>query len=75
MEINFDLLEKDIFGFLDDGKIMVLATSCHDLVTARNMSCIIIKNKIYFQTDKTFLKYKQIIENPNVALCVDNIQI
>ncbi|AZO94888.1 hypothetical protein [Halocella sp. SP3-1] len=30
---------------------------------------------IFFQTDKRFLKFKQLEKNPNVALCVDNIQI
>lgn len=75
MDINFNLLEKDIFRLLGDKKIMVLATSYKDKVTARNMSCIIINKKIYFQTDKTFLKCYQMSKNHNVALCVDNIQI
>lgn len=75
MDINFNLLEKEIYSLLGNKKIMVLATSSENIVTARNMSCIIINKKIYFQTDKTFLKFKQILENPNVALCVDNIQI
>lgn len=75
MEINFNLLESEIFSLLGNKKVMVLATSSKNIVTARNMSCVIINKKIYFQTDKTFLKFKQILENPNVALCVDNIQI
>lgn len=75
MEINVGSLEKEIFSILGDKKIMVLATYCENKVTARNMSCIIINRKIYFQTDKTFLKYKQILKNPNVALCLDNVQI
>jgi uncharacterized pyridoxamine 5'-phosphate oxidase family protein len=54
---------------------MVLATSYQDKVTARSMSCIIINRKIYCQTDKTFLKHNQMVKNPNVALCLDNIQI
>lgn len=75
MEINFNLLENEVFGLLSDKKIMVLATSYEDRVTARSMSCIIINKRIYFQTDKTFLKYRQMAKNHNVALCVDNIQI
>jgi uncharacterized pyridoxamine 5'-phosphate oxidase family protein len=39
------------------------------------MSCIIYQNKIFFQTGTDLIKYKQICENNNVALCVDNIQI
>lgn len=75
MEINYKLLEKEIYDFLGDKKILVLATSSENRVTARNMSCIVIDNKVCFQTDKTFLKYEQILNNPNVALCADNIQI
>lgn len=75
MEINFDLLENEIFHLLGDKSILVLATSYENRVTARSMCCIVINKKIYFQTDKTFLKYEQIINNPNVALCVDSIQI
>lgn len=75
MEINYNLLEKEIFDLLGDKKIMVLATCSENRVTARNMSCLILNRKIYFQTDKTFLKYNQILKNPNVALCIDNIQI
>jgi general stress protein 26 len=75
MEINFNLLEKEIFSLLGDKKIMILATSWEDKVTARSMSCVIINRKIYCQTDKTFFKCSQIAKNPNVALCIDNIQI
>lgn len=75
MKLNFISLQTEIFKLLGNKKIMVLATSYDNRVTARSMSCIILNNKIYFQTDKTFLKYQQILNNPNVALCIDNIQI
>ena len=75
MELNFIEFQREIFELLGDKKIMVLATSSDNRVTARNMSCVIMDQKIYFQTDKTFLKYDQILNNPNVALCTDNIQI
>lgn len=54
---------------------MVLATSLNNIVSARMMSIIIRKGRLYFQTDKTFRKYHQISKNRNVALCVDNLQI
>lgn len=54
---------------------LVLATSYQNNVTARSISCIIINNKILFQTDRNFNKFHQIQHNPNVALCKDNIQI
>lgn len=56
-------------------KKMVLSTSLNDVVTSRTMSIIVLDSKLYFQTDKTFKKYAQIKGNPNVALCIDNIQI
>jgi uncharacterized pyridoxamine 5'-phosphate oxidase family protein len=31
--------------------------------------------KIYFQTSKTSIKYSQLAQNPNVALCGSNAQI
>lgn len=54
---------------------MVLSTSLNDVVTSRMMSVVLINKKIYFQTDRTFRKYRQLKENPRVSLCVDNMQI
>lgn len=56
-------------------KKMVLSTSLNDIVTSRTMSIVILNRKLYFQTDNTFRKYNQLKSNPQVALCVDNIQI
>lgn len=39
------------------------------------MSVIIFEGEFYFQTDKNFRKYNQIKNNPNVALCCDNISV
>lgn len=54
---------------------MVLSTSLDNLVTSRMMSVLALDGKLYFQTDRTFRKYDQLIGNPQVALCIDNIQI
>ena len=59
----------------DKGKTMVLSSSENDKVTSRMMSVVCIEGQFYFQTDKTFRKYHQLISNPHVALCIDNIQI
>lgn len=56
-------------------KKMVLSTALNDVVTSRMMSVIHLNNQLYFQTDHTFRKYYQLKGNPNVALCIDNIQI
>ena len=57
------------------GKTMVLSSSLNDKVSSRMMSIVCINGLFYFQTDKTFRKYNQLISNPNVALCTDNIQV
>lgn len=36
------LIKEEVFNLLGENKIMVLATSCRNRVTAKNMSCIII---------------------------------
>lgn len=75
MNIDFERLKDEVMELLRNKKVAVLATSSSDRVTARSVSYVVLNSRIYFQTDKTFLKYKQIIKNPNVALCIDNIQI
>ncbi len=75
MKLNYNELENEILELLTKSHTMVLATCLNNKVSARNMSCIVVDKKIYFQTDKNFLKFKQIDSNVNVALCIDNIQI
>lgn len=60
---------------LGTNKKMVLSTSLGEVVTSRTMSIIIFQEKFYFQTDKTSRKCRQIKDNCNVALCIDNIQV
>lgn len=64
--------------FLSDfgkGRTMVLSTSAEQTVSSRMMSVVLIDGLFYFQTDCTFRKYRQLSQNPNAALCIDNIQI
>lgn len=75
MDLNYNVTREEVYNQLGNSKVMVLATSYEDRVTARHMSCIMMNRKIYFQTDKYFLKTQQILKNQMVALCVDNIQI
>jgi uncharacterized pyridoxamine 5'-phosphate oxidase family protein len=74
-EINYDILKDEAIQFLGAQKFLVLATSFDDRVTARTMGYINKGLTIYFQTDRNFLKVKQIEKNPNVALCGANVQI
>ncbi len=58
-----------------NGRKMVLSTSADNVVSSRMMSVIQMDGVFYFQTDMTFRKYTQLLRNPHVALCIDNIQI
>ncbi len=75
MDLKYNVMMDEVFNQLGSNKVMVLATSFEDRVTARNMSCIMMDHKLYFQTDKRFLKTQQMLKNQKVALCVDNIQL
>lgn len=74
MELIYEELEREIKNILGESKTMVLATCADDRVTARMMSCVFDGIIIKFQTDMNFIKVKQILKNPNVALCYNNIQ-
>ncbi len=55
--------------------IMTLSTCAENRVTSRSMSMIRIDGKFYCQTDEAYLKFKQVSENPNVAICWKNFSI
>ena len=75
MCVIFEDKLDDFFKEFKAGRKMVLSTSYDDYVTSRMMSIIQKDGNFYFQTDKTFRKYNQLIHNKHVALCIDNIQI
>jgi uncharacterized pyridoxamine 5'-phosphate oxidase family protein len=75
MELDYQIELGKIYTTIGEYKIMALATSSKNHPTVRLMSCIVYENKIFFQTGTDLIKYKQICENNNIALCVDNIQI
>ena len=64
-----------MFEMLGDWKIMALASSLNDYVMVRNVSCLFYDEKIYFKTDKNFRKTKQLLENPQVAVCWSGVQV
>lgn len=66
---------KEFYKSFGKGRIMVLSTSDNNKVSSRMMSVVQIDGRFYFQTDINLRKYQQIINNKNVALCIDNIQI
>ena len=74
-QLNFEIELEKVFKQIGKSKFAVLATSSQNKPTARTMSIVFFDNKIYFQTSNEYEKYKQILENNNVALCIGNMQI
>lgn len=75
MKLNYEEEKNKALKNLDKEKHLVLATSQNNHVTTRSISHIVMNDKIYFQTDKNFIKVKQIRDNKKVALCSNNINI
>lgn len=73
--MEFQTAVEQFYQKLGRKKIMALATSLNDHVMVRNVSVIIHEGKILFKTDKNFRKTKQLIENPQVAICYWGVQI
>ena len=55
--------------------VMVLSTCADNRVTSRSMSVTVIGGRFYCQTNKDYLKCRQIAQNPNVALCFGRFTI
>ncbi len=73
--MDWGLATIQMYDKLGKKRIMALATSLNDHVTVRNVSVIIHEGRILFKTDKNFRKTKQLLENPNVAICYWGVQI
>jgi general stress protein 26 len=61
--------------FLEAHNYMSLATSHNDKVTVRTVTYVSDGMNIYFLSCQHHTKCVQIEANPNVAACIDNIQI
>ena len=70
-----DFTKEKILDFISNMGVCVLATGANDIITARNISVVNDGFDVYFNTDKIFTKYKQIVSNKNVAFCKDNYQM
>ncbi len=64
-----------LWGFIGTHGVMTLSTCSQNRVTSRPMSVVVINGKFYCQTDESYLKCRQIRENPNAALCYQNFSI
>ena len=73
--MNFTEAKQYLFDKLAPSKIMALASSVHDYVMVRNVSCLIYNDAIYFKTDKNFRKTQQLFKNNRVAMCFNGTQV
>lgn len=73
--LDYEKTKEDALCLLEKKKHLVAATSLNGRVTARSMSHVVLGEKVCFQTDVKMLKYRQLQENPRIALCIDNIQV
>lgn len=72
---SFDEKLPELWKKIGTHGIMTLSTCSANRVTSRPMSMIVTDGRFYCQTDKTYLKYRQISENQNVAVCHKNFSI
>ncbi|HQA60830.1 MAG TPA: pyridoxamine 5'-phosphate oxidase family protein, partial [Tepidanaerobacteraceae bacterium] len=62
-------MEK-VLQFLRDSKVFYLATVDGDKPQVRPFGVVsVIDGKLYIQTSKAKEVYKQMIQNPNIAIC------
>lgn len=66
---------QSLYKRLGTHSIMVLSTEGEGRISSRQMSVVICKGKFYFQTDKSYLKCRQLSVNPRAALSVNNYSI
>lgn len=74
-QIEYRQAEIEISNALTAASTIVLATGAGSRITARTMSPVNVGLDVFMQTSRFFTKTEQMEENPNVALCLGNIQI
>lgn len=73
--MEFEQSQRKFWKKLKNHNILVLSTGSDNRVSSRRVSVIIKDKKLYFQTDKKFLKFKQLSKNPNAAFCFENYSV
>lgn len=71
----WEVKKQEIYKQLENIRTMVVATAANHDVTARTLSVIWYKEKLYFQTDTKFLTIQQLQKNKQIALCYEHIQM
>lgn len=72
---EYQTISGEFWGAFNKGLEMVLATSAGEDVTARTVNVVHVEEKIYFATFDKSVKYGQIQQNRNVALCIGHIHL
>lgn len=72
---NYQVAINKLEAYLSTHTIWVVATGDNEGITASSMSILSFNDRIYFQTDERFEKYKYLTKNPQIALCNGNYQI
>ena len=65
---NYKTELEHFYDYMNQHGELVLSTSESHQVASRMVSTFRIDRKLYFQTDCRMTKFKQIKDNPNVAL-------
>lgn len=68
MEVNLKRLEN----ILNKAEVIYLSTSKNDIVSSRPISPLNIGLQLYIKTSAESRKAKEMITNPNIAVCVEN---
>lgn len=68
MEVNFKKLEE----VLSTAEVIYLSTSKDDKVSSRPVSPLNIGRHLYVRTSADTRKAKEMVYNPNIAVCVGN---
>ncbi len=76
-QINLDFNSKltALWKKIGTHGVMTLSTCSNNRVTSRQMSVVIVNGRFYCQTNENYLKYQQILQNSNIALCTKNFSI
>ena len=75
MNTEFQTKLSELRKKIGNHNVMTFSTCAENRVTSRQMSVVAVDGNFYCQTSENFLKYKQIIQNSNVALCFKNFSI
>ena len=75
IDVDYAALERECAHFISRNTAWAMATAAGNRVTCRTVFTVNVGLKLYLQTDTRLTKHRQLLTNPNVALCRDHVQI